>query len=105
MKRLLIIVMVFVLGTSVKAQDTSSHKTTQHQMKDCVMMEEGKMIQMKAGKKMDMTQDMTMSNGAVVMKNGNVKKKDGTTMMLKNGDCVMMDGTLKHMDMTKKKPM
>jgi len=60
---------------------------------------------MKDGKEMEMKQDMTMSNGAVVMKNGNVKKKDGTTVMLKNGDCVMMDGTVKHQDMTKKKGM
>jgi ribosomal protein L14 len=104
MKRLLIILMAFLLGTSLKAQDTSSHKM-HHQMKDCVMMKEGKMIQMKDGKEMEMKQDMTMSNGAVVMKNGNVKKKDGTTVMLKNGDCVMMDGTVKHQDMTKKKGM
>ena len=105
MKRLLIIVMAFVVGTSVKAQDTSSHKTTHHQMSDCVMMKDGKMIQMKAGKEMAMSQDMTMSNGVVVMKDGNVKKKDGSTMKLKNGDCVMMDGTVKPKDMTKKKGM
>jgi len=52
MKRLLIILMAFLLGTSLKAQDTSSHKM-HHQMKDCVMMKEGKMIQMKDGKEME----------------------------------------------------
>jgi len=105
MKRLLIIVLAFTLGTSLKAQDTTSHKKMHHQMKDCVMMKEGKMIQMKDGKTMDLTQDVTMTDGSVVMANGSLKKKDGTTVELKNGDCVMMDGTVKQMGMKKKKDM
>jgi len=104
MKRLLIILMAFAFSTSLKAQDTSSHKM-HHQMKDCVMMKDGKMIQVKDGKNMTLAQDITMSDGSVVMANGSLKKKDGTTVMLKNGDCVMMDGTVKHMDTTKKKDM
>lgn len=75
-------------------------------MKDCVMMENGKMIQMKDGKMMDMTTNVTLSDGSTVMSNGTLKKKDGTTTTLKNGDCVMMNGSMKQMGgMRKKKAM
>lgn len=72
-------------------------------MKDCVMMEDGKMMVMKGGKTMQMDKDMTMKNGTMVMSDGNVKWKNGKTAMLKNGDCVYMDGKMAKMDMKKDK--
>ena len=95
-----------IVGTiAVTAQDTSMSKHKMHNMdhmkmkKDCVMMEGGKMMVMKAGKTMAMDQDMTLTNGATVMTDGSVKMKDGTSKQLKNGDCMYMDG--KMMDMKK----
>lgn len=70
-------------------------------MKDCVMMEGGKMMVMKNGENMAMDQDMTMKNGTMVMKDGTVKMKDGKTAMLKDGDCVYMDGRMSKMKMMK----
>jgi hypothetical protein len=72
-------------------------------MKDCVMMEDGKMMVMKGGKTMQMDKDMTIQNGTMVMADGNVKWKNGKTAMLKNGDCVYMDGKMTKMDMSKDK--
>jgi hypothetical protein len=67
------------------------HHMGMHKMKDCVMMEDGKMMVMEGGKTMAMDKDMTMKNGAVVMQNGSVKWKNGKTTMLKDGECVYMD--------------
>ena len=104
MKRIVIIAMIVAAGFTVKAQDTTGHKM-HHQMKDCVMMKNGKLLQMKDGKTMDFSQDITLTDGTMIMKDGTVKKKDGNTVTLKEGDCVMMDGTVKHMGMKKKKDM
>lgn len=61
-------------------------------MEGGVMMHGGKMMQMKDGKMMPMTTDMTMSNGTKVMANGQVMMADGKTMMLKDGQAVSMGG-------------
>ena len=71
--------------------------------KVCVKMENGKMMQMKDGKMIEMDRDLQFKNGAVVMKNGTMKMKDGKTHKLKNGDCVMMDGSMIMMPQPKKK--
>ncbi|MHA4807844.1 DUF6799 domain-containing protein [Flavitalea flava] len=46
-----------------------------HKMKDCVMMKDGMMMEMKAGKTKVMDHDMTMTNGTMVMKDGTCKMK------------------------------
>lgn len=106
MKQLLIIAITFLCTLSVKAQDKMNSKMgskMEHsQQKDCVMMKDGKMMQMKGGKTAMMEQDMELSNGAMVMVDGTMKMKDGKMMKLKEGDCVMMDGKMTQMGMKKK---
>lgn len=102
MKKLLTILAFLVCATSLSAQEKqkeSKEKMTHHAtaMKDCVMMEDGKMMVMKGGESMPMDQDMTLSNGTMVMKDGKVMMKNGKSKMLKNGDCVYMDGKMGHM--------
>jgi hypothetical protein len=65
-----------------------------HMMKDCCMMQDGKMMMMKDGKKMMMDADMDMPNGTMVMKDGTCTMKDGTKMMMKEGDRMDMDGNM-----------
>ena len=108
MKKLLVIATALFCSIGcISAQDSSKmHKGMMHHdkmMMDCVMMKDGKMVQMKGGKTSDLTADMTMTNGTVVMADGSVKMADGKTTTLKNGDCVMMDGKVKKMGMGKKK--
>ena len=101
------VVAVFMFSLSVKAQentdsvmDRSMNKTKkQGKEKDCVMMKDGKMMQIKAGKTMMMKKDMSFPNGAMVMMDGTMKMQDGTSHMLKEGEGVMMDGTMKTMPM------
>ena len=111
MKKLFVVIAAFFLTTGLFAQNTQDKKTDNQEhsekmakgdmkMKDCVMMENGKMMVMKNGQDMAMDQDMTMKNGTMVMKDGTVKMKDGKTSMLKDGECVYMDG-----HMSKMKPM
>ena len=95
MKKLTLLFLLCIGCLTMQAQDKQKHK--EKMSKDCVMMEDGKMMTMMGGKTAEMSQDMTMKNGTMVMTDGTVKTKSGKTMTLKNGDCVMMDGTVKHM--------
>jgi len=103
MKKIFLFLMISCFSVGLHAQDKMKTKMSgMHHMKDCVMMENGKMTVMKGGKTMDMDQDMTMTNGTMVMKDGTVKMKSGKTMMLKDGDCVMMNGSVTHSKMKSK---
>ncbi|SFD02590.1 hypothetical protein SAMN05518672_101102 [Chitinophaga sp. CF118] len=107
MKKLLIVSAVILMcAGNIFAQDSTTmkgkkmHHTEQagKKMKDCVMMDEGKMWVMKGGKTTEMTKEMTMTNGTKVMTDGSVKMKDGKTTMMKDGDCIMMSGKMKKKD-------
>ena len=107
MKNLILLVTLFMFALNLNAQNNTKmkmhHKMMKHSMKDCVMMEDGKMMVTKDGKDMMMDKDMTMTNGTMVMTDGTVKMKDGKTMMLKNGDHVYMNGKMGKMKMNKMK--
>lgn len=107
MKKVIILALAFVCTAgAVSAQDSMSHKMHKmggHKMKDCVMMKDGKVMVMKDGQKSELTDDMTLSNGTTVMKDGTVKTSDGKTMMLKDGDWVGMDGAMGKMGKMKMK--
>jgi hypothetical protein len=107
MKKLLILVAAFTISAGVFAQDKMEKKMghkMNHKMgmkKDCIMMEDGKMMVMKGGSTMAMDKDMKMANGTMVMTDGSVKMKDGKKMMMKDGQCVYMDGKMGMMKMDK----
>lgn len=125
MKKLLSTLVVVLLTIGVYAQAEKQSKTTNsststnatpatmqsgnaatmhsnEMMKDCMMMQEGKMMMMKSGKMMPMTADMKCSNGTTIMMNGTVMMSDGKQMMMKNGDCMDMAGNMmKPMDKDK----
>jgi Domain of unknown function (DUF6799) len=106
MKKLLVLFAVLTIGTVSFAQDSSiikkhNHSMMKHNMSDCVMMKDGKMMMMKNGKMMAMDKDMTMSDGSVCMMDGTCKMKNGKTMMMKNGDTCYMSGKMRKMKMDK----
>ncbi len=111
MKKLLVLITACTICSSIFAQDNmgkmkmshSHKKKSMHSssMKDCVMMEDGKMMVTKHGKDMMMDKDMTMTNGTMVMTDGTVKMKDGKTMMMKDGDHIYMNGKMGKMKMDK----
>jgi len=58
------------------------------------MMKDGKLVQMKDGKEIAMTEDVKLGNGTLVHKDGSMDTKDGKKMMLKDGECIDMNGTM-----------
>jgi uncharacterized protein DUF6799 len=62
---------------------------------DGVMMSNGRMMMMKAGRPATaLDHAITLSDGAIVEVDGTVKSKDGKEFHLQNGDMIMMDGHL-----------
>ncbi len=55
-------------------------------------MKDGKMMVMKAGAWVAMTETMTCTDGCKVMVNGEVKMKDGKKATLKEGEMIDADG-------------
>ncbi|MFC5271800.1 DUF6799 domain-containing protein [Adhaeribacter terreus] len=84
--------------TKVKAKGAMSEN--QHMqnpaMKDGIMMQGGKLMMVNNGVAAVITEDQTLSNGMMVMKDGNVKMTDGSTMMLHDGDHLTMEGKIMH---------
>ncbi len=64
---------------------------------DCVMLTNGELHVMKSGKKTAVKDPVALSNGAIIMPDGTVKMKDGSTKQLKEGECMSMDGKLMRM--------
>src|SRR5664279_241842 len=99
MKKVLFSLFAITLTLGVFAQDSTNatnKMAPRHNMQshEGVIMKNGKLLMMKNGQTTQMTTDLTLDNGTVVMANGNVKSKDGTTTTLKEGDYVGMDGTM-----------
>ncbi len=101
MKKLLIACTALLLSAATFAQTDSTktrndkgnhmdHKTK----KDCVMMKDGVMMQMKDGKATAISSSVTMSNGTTVMTDGTVTMQNGTKSMLKEGESMDMSGKM-----------
>jgi uncharacterized protein with beta-barrel porin domain len=98
MKKVLVTLIVMTLALGVFAQDSTNAVNKMApkqnmQKHEGVMMQDGKLLMMKNGQTTQLTTDLTLDNGTVVMSNGTVKAKDGRTTVLKEGDYVSMDGT------------
>ncbi|MEO8770701.1 MAG: DUF6799 domain-containing protein [Ferruginibacter sp.] len=105
MKRLLIIAFSLSLSISINAQTKMTEKDDiklSPTKTDGLLMQDGKMMQMKDGLSKPIEKDVTLKNGTIVMKDGTVKTKNGKTIVLKDGDWIMMDGTLKNKAAKKK---
>ena len=88
---------IIALSSVVLLQAQNSDQSAKKEVKkDCIKMQDGKLWQDKDGNTTEVTEDITLSNGTIVMKDGNVKMKDGSTVMLKDGDYVWMDGKITH---------
>ncbi len=104
MKKLfsVIVTVFFSIGVFAQAQTapqthpaTTTHsESMHHDMQNCVMMKDGKMMMMKDGKTMPMAADMKMGNGTMVTTTGAAMMADGNKMMMKNGDCMDMNGMM-----------
>ncbi|MEO7523780.1 MAG: DUF6799 domain-containing protein [Ferruginibacter sp.] len=97
MKRLVIIAIGLFFNISVNAQIkmTDKEDTKLSPTKtDGLLMQDGKMMQMKEGQAVEIPEDITLKNGTLVTKDGKVTTKDGKLTSLENGDWIMTDGTI-----------
>ncbi len=99
MKKLIMCLLVAgTFTTAAVAQDATTgslNKTeTTHQMQDCVMMKDGKVVEMNKEGTTTLTKDLTLVNGTIVSADGTVKSTDGKTWKLKDGEAVDMEGKL-----------
>jgi len=75
-------------------QNPQPAQTNPTMTKDYVTMMNGKMMEYKDGKMMELKGDYSCSNGCKVSSKGMLQKKDGTTQQLKEGDKVYKDGRM-----------
>lgn len=68
---------------------------------DGVMMQNGKMMQVKNGQMTSLDHDLTLTNGTKVKSDGTCVKKDGTKMTLKDGQHLDMSGKVTSIDKNK----
>ena len=99
MKKALVTLFAITLALGVFAQDSTNkmnNMAPKHDMQshEGVIMKEGKLLVMKNGQTTQLTRDMTLDNGTIIMAGGTVKTKEGTTTILKEGDFVKWDGTI-----------
>jgi len=109
MKKLILTTAVLFSGVIAFAQNDTMPVRAGHEMQqthdmgnqqvkpateDGLLMKEDKLWVIKAGKKDQVSKPVKLENGTMVMIDGTVKAKDGTTMKLKNGDWVSMDGRI-----------
>lgn len=86
---MLMMILCFTAGNSFAQTKTKAAMT-----KDHVMMEGGKMMEMKNGKIMRMEKNITMKNGTMVMPTGEYTMKDGKKNRMKDGEYMEMTGKM-----------
>ena len=99
MKNVFLTMIAVALSFGAFAQEKLPAKDTvpteqKTQKKDIYVMKDSKMWQIKSGQKSELTEDVTLTNGTIVMANGTVKKSDGQTIALKNGQFVDLEGNI-----------
>ena len=102
MKKLILTFAAIIVTCGVFAQTdpatkkADTDKTTQKQYRhpNGYMMKDGKMMIVKDGNLMLIQKDITLSNGTVIMADGNYMEKGKSKMKLKDGDHVDMDGNM-----------
>jgi hypothetical protein len=81
-------------STSNNRKETSPNENDRV-LKDCILMNNGKMmLVMKNGNMTSLTEDMALSDGSLVLRNGTVIKKGGLRVTLIEGEYIDMTGRI-----------
>jgi len=83
---------VFLLSGAAQAQTKS--KLDVSVIKDCCMMTEGKMMQLKNGQLTPIKKPVILANGTKVKRNGKCILPDGTRIRMVEGNCMDNSGKL-----------
>ncbi len=88
----LLVVSMEALVQAAKVMEHRQATIVQTEQKDCIMMKDGKMVEIKNGKITRMTSDITFDNGRQVTTMGEVMERNGATSQMKEGDALDMNG-------------
>jgi len=83
---------IIELSNMVKDKDVAMQQLRSQANK--IMMQNGAMMIIENGVPSTMVEDFTLTNGDVIMLDGKVEKKDGTTAQMMDGDSIDMDGMM-----------
>jgi len=111
MKKIILAFLVLVINFGAYSQSTygtaqsnsDSISTTGINVPDGFIKKNGKIGMVKDGKFTTLKKDMKLTNGTVVMTNGNFKTNDSTIFDLKEGDHLDLNGKLTTPDNSKSK--
>ena len=96
MKKLLFVPMsvIILIGTAMFAQAQQVETKTQQETvkNEHLVMKDGKMLHNRDGKEMQMQNQMTLHNGTVMHSDGSYQLKNGKQRQLRNGHCMDMNG-------------
>lgn len=99
---ILILTIIIVIGASYGLNyifdDGTDSKTNINADAYCAVIKGNKLLVMYNGK--EITEDVMLSNGTKIRKDGIVVKKDGTQTTLKEGECIDLEGEMKKDDKT-----
>jgi hypothetical protein len=113
MKKINLLLLLFVINFGVYAQSSygSSYGTVRQNsdsirsnnlnIPDGFVLKDGKTVMVKDGKFTTLKNEITLSNGTIVMSNGIFKTKDGKKIELKEGDHLDLNGKLTTLDNSK----
>ena len=99
----------FIITCGVFAQTDSSNKKEnpdqsaqkQHRHPNGYLMKDGRMMMVKDGNLMLIQKDITLSNGTVIMADGNYRQKGKSKTKLQDGDHIDMNGNITPMKKSK----
>ncbi len=105
MKRIFLLATISLLFSAVAhAQDTpvknviqpSQSKTSAKvsRQPDYVMMKDGRLLVYTNNQEANLTEDVVLGNGTVIMRDGTIKMKDGKTIRLNNGESIDKAGVI-----------
>ena len=77
-----------------KSQQKTSQKPGDKSHSDGVVMKNGKLMRISSGQKVALDQDLTLSNGTKIMRDGTIVKRDGSRVLLEEGQHIDMLGNL-----------
>lgn len=83
---------LFLLSGNIQAQSKS--KLDVSVMKDCCMMTDGKMMQLKGGQLMPIKKPVILANGTKIKRNGKCILPDGKRIRMVEGNCMDNSGKL-----------
>lgn len=92
MKKLVIGFISILLLTGSSFAQEQQRDRDRDQLRDHLMLKDGKMVQVKEGEEIQLQSQLQLRNGTTVNPDGTYQLKNQKRLQLKDGECLGMDG-------------